>query len=138
MEERLLFDRIDLQRGRVSAWHAQHPVFVVADFADAFQSVEDLAPMAAGVAAHGIVLEFFVQLGRSLSRPPSQDLTERCLSFRSYGHGEENAGNQARIADTRAKITRARFAMLSRSGSYVEFTRFVLMTESPASPARRI
>jgi hypothetical protein len=94
--------------------------------------------MAAGIAAHGIVFEFFVQFRRSLGRPHGQDLAKRRLSFRSYGHGEENAGNQARIAGKRrdAKNTTARFAMLSRSKSYVEFVS--LMTESPTSLARRI
>ena len=107
VEERLLFDRIDLQRGRVSPRDAQHAVFVVADFADAVQAVEDFAAMAARIAPHRFVLEFVVQLRRALGRSRGQDLAERTLSLSRRGHGGENAAFAARIAAAAAVLTMA-------------------------------
>ena len=75
VEERLLLDRIDLQRGDVAARHAQHAVLVVADLADALEAVEDLAAMAARVAAHRFVLQLVDELRSGHGRSVGEGVT---------------------------------------------------------------
>ena len=78
VEERLFLDRIDLQRADVAPRHAQHPVVVEADLADADAAARDEAVMAARVAAH---------------RPTREGIAERPLAgqtregLRQGGHG---------------------------------------------------
>src|SRR5207253_2173652 len=86
VKERLLLDRIDLQRGDISARNLEHAVFVVTDFADAAESVENLAAMPARIAAHGFVFQRIDELRRGLCRSLCQDLAERDLLFSQLGH----------------------------------------------------
>src|SRR5207237_6895791 len=83
VEERLLLDRVDLQSRDVAARHLEHAAFVIADLADALEALEDFAAMAAGVAAHGVLVERLDELGRGVRGPFGEDL--------SQGHGTTNA-----------------------------------------------
>src|SRR4029077_11463600 len=91
VKERLLLDRVDLQGGDVAARNAQHAAVVVANLADALESVEDLAAMPARVAADGVSVQCFYQLWSGLRRAMGQKLSERDLPFGELGHTGSNS-----------------------------------------------
>ena len=109
MKERLLFDRVDLQGGNVAARHFENAVFVVADLADALEPVENLAAMAAGIAADRFILQLVIELRRAFSRALGENLAEGDLSFGQLRHVSKNAQRRPRIA-TQRSIRQARAA----------------------------
>src|SRR5262249_49988859 len=62
MEERLLFDRVQLQRADVTMRYQQLPAAVEAHAADAVEAVEDDATVTACEATQASVLKPFVEL----------------------------------------------------------------------------
>ncbi len=75
--EGLLFDRVDLQAGHVSAWHAELTVLIEADAADARATVGDHAAMSAGETLNGLVALVADQLARCGKRVAVQQFLQR-------------------------------------------------------------
>ena len=65
MKERLLLDGIALHAADVAPGHVERAAPVVANFADAGQAVGNGAAVAAGIAAHAIAVELFVEYSPS-------------------------------------------------------------------------
>src|SRR4030095_1964940 len=61
MEERLLLDRVALQCSDVALRNVERASFIEPNFADAGQTVENDAPMAAREAPHTVVVKLFVE-----------------------------------------------------------------------------
>src|SRR5581483_4394712 len=114
VEERFLLDRIDLQRGRVTTRHPQHSILVVADFADALQSVQDLAAMSAGEAADRVVFQLLVQL--TFGGPGGQHLAER--RFLETGHAVKNTPETLEIHRIRRRWTKRRILKRSAANTH--------------------
>src|SRR6266540_2529077 len=62
MEEWFLLDRVTLQRGDISPWHAQFPTFIEAHLTNPALPLADLAAMSACIAFDCIVIEFFIEV----------------------------------------------------------------------------
>jgi hypothetical protein len=67
VKERLLLDRVTLGSGSVSPGDVERAAAIVADFADAGLAFGDGAAVAAGEAAHAVVLKLLVKTGISLA-----------------------------------------------------------------------
>ena len=61
MKERFLLDRIALQRSNVALGNVECACLIKPNFADAWQAVEDDAPMSAREAPHAVVVQLLIK-----------------------------------------------------------------------------
>jgi hypothetical protein len=61
MEERLLFDRVTLQRTYITPWHAQFSTLIKTYLTDAALSLWYLTSVAAGITSHRVIRHTLVE-----------------------------------------------------------------------------